>query len=153
MGNIAHMKAINASIRVCGQPVKERKQSIYQKPVTTSAESSTIRDEDETPYMNKYKSLVRYINNYMDQISTVPNGISKRTKPKRSKAARLEDDELWASKNVFVVQEDGPNKGKYIPQRDKRGHIIVDPTFYIKSNPIQIDYNEFKKFTKNNDLA
>ena len=51
---------------------------------------------------------------------------------------------MYKAENLFPVETDGPNKGQFIPRKDERGNVIIDPSILIKSSSFAIDYDVFK---------
>ena len=51
---------------------------------------------------------------------------------------------MYKAENLFPLETEGPHKGQYIPRKDSRGNVIIDPTTLIKSTSFAIDYNVYK---------
>ena len=52
---------------------------------------------------------------------------------------------IYKAENLFPVETEGPNKGKYIPKKDENGNIVIDPTTQIKKSSFILDFNVFKE--------
>ena len=88
--------------------------------------------EKERVQHESFIKLMGYLNEYKNSISYDTSGlinIRKKTDPDDFEA--LENQKKFSAANMFPIEKSGPNKGKYVPKRDERGNIIVDPTQQI----------------------
>ena len=51
---------------------------------------------------------------------------------------------IYKAENLFPLEKEGPHKGQYIPRKDERGNVIIDPTTLLKSSSFAIDYSVYK---------
>lgn len=47
---------------------------------------------------------------------------------------------------MFPLATEGERKGHFVPIRDEKGNIVVDPASLITKDPFFIDYNLYKRF-------
>ena len=97
--------------------------------------------------------LSQYLNDYQAKIcydSAV--NIMRQKKQKNKSGLELQPTEsedilnsVYKAENLFPIETEGPNKGKYIPQKDDNGNIVIDPTTQVKKNSVALDWNVYKE--------
>jgi len=105
------------------------------------------REEKEHDFFCK---LLGYINEYKASICYDTSGLINLNSQKYDENDILEQQrtEKYSSANIFPLQEDGPEKGKFTPIRDERGNIVVDPASLVSKDPFFIDYHLYNRFKK-----